>query len=114
MNITSFSKLSSGILLHAIDVKQNKTNVWMCMDLHMEQCEHKKFGICGHAHNYNRYCGCMYITLQPLLTQNFSFPDGVLCHGSLVSVHTCFFYQMMKETAVIEVSGCMYIGGFMQ
>ena len=34
------------------------------------QCEHKKYGVCGHAHNYNHYCGCMYITLQPLLTQN--------------------------------------------
>ena len=67
MNITSFSKLSSGILLQAMVVKQN----WMCMNLHMYgQCEHKKYGVCGHAHNYNHYCGCMYITLQPLLTQN--------------------------------------------
>ena len=70
MNITSFSKLSSGILLHAMDVKQN----WTCMDLHMygRVWTQKVYGICGHAHDYNHYCGCMllYITLQPLLTHN--------------------------------------------
>ena len=43
--------------------------IYICM----EQCEHKKYGICDHAHDYNHYCGCMHITLQPLLTQNFRF-----------------------------------------
>ena len=91
----------------------NKTRkLDQCMDVHGSTYGWNR--ICGHAHDYHHYCECMYITLQPLLTQNFSFPDGVSCDGSFVSVHTCLFYRMTKETAVIEVSGCMYIGGFMQ
>ena len=39
------------------------------MDVHGSTYEWNM--ICGHAHDYNHYCGCMYITLQPLLNQEW-------------------------------------------